>query len=416
VIRRKVAAAASALAALAAALAVHSANAQPQPNPVTFGAAVSLTGAQAKEGRLTQEGYDFWAHYVNAHGGLHIGTARRPVVIRYLDDMSSPPATARAVAKLIADDHIDFLFGPYGSAEAFAAAAVAEKNGVLMISSGGSAERIFNEGYHYVFGVQSPARKYLTGVVELAVRRTPRPQTAAISAASDAFSLEVQQGTIQSANDHGIKVVYAGRYTDDPASITTAALAIVATHPDIMLNAGHLQDAMALHRALEAAHADAKLYAYSVGPDTPEFRTSLGAAAEGVIGSAQWSPAVSYDGAAGFYRTALEYTAAFVAAVGHVPDYHNAEASAAGLAFTYAIEAAGSTDHDAVRDALAALNVTTFFGPIRFDGRGVNVYKPMVVNQIQNGRLVTIYPYRLANARPIYPVPAWSAVDSTAGH
>lgn len=408
----KLAASAGALVALFAALSVQLANAQAQPDPVTFGAAVSLTGAQAKEGRLTQEGYDFWARYVNAHGGLRIGKVHRPVVIRYLDDMSSPPATALAVAKLIADEHINFLLGPYGSAEAFAAAAVAEKNRILMISSGGSAERIFDEGYRYVFGVQSPARKYLTGVIEFAVRRTPRPQSVAISAASDAFSLEVQQGTIQSANDHGIRVVYAGRYSDDPASITAAAEAIVAKHPDIVLNAGHLQDAMALHRALEAAHANAKLYGYSVGPDTPEFRNALGAAAEGVVGSAQWSPAVNYDGAPGFYRTALEYTAAFVADAGRVPDYHDAEASAAGLAFTYAIEAAGSIDADAVRDALAALNVTTFFGPIRFDQRGVNVYKPMVVNQIQHGRLVTIYPYRLANAQPVYPAPAWTGNDS----
>jgi branched-chain amino acid transport system substrate-binding protein len=383
-------------------------------DPIVFGAAVSLTGAQSKEGRLTQEGYDFWARSVNAAGGIQIGDARYPVAIRYLDDSSSPPATALAAERLITDEHVNFLLGPYGSAQTFAAAAVAERHGVPMISSNGSAERIFDQGYRYIFGVQSPARKYLTGMIEFAVRRTPRPRTVAISAADDAFSREVQQGTVQSANDHGIRVVYAEHYSDDPASITAAAAAIVGKHPDIILNAGHLQDALALHRALEADNAGAKLYGYSVGPDTPEFRAALGTGAEGVLGSAQWSPAVSYYGVPGFYRTAPAYAAAFAREFGHAPDYHNADATAAGLAFAYALQAAHSTDRDAVRDALVQLNVMTFYGQIRFDARGVNMYKPMVVNQIQGGKLLTIYPYRLANARPIYPAPLTTARETAA--
>jgi branched-chain amino acid transport system substrate-binding protein len=376
---------------------------------IVFGAAVSLSGTQAKEGRLTQEGYDFWARYVNAHGGLRIGNVAYAVVIRYHDGMSKPPLTALAARSLITDGHVDFLLGPYGSAQTFAAAAVAEEHAVPLVASGGSAERTFNQGYRYVFGVQSPARKYLTGIIEFAVRRTPRPQTIAISAASDTFSREVQQGAVQSANDHGIRVVYAGRYTDDPASITSAAAAIVATHPDVLVNAGHLEDAMALHRGLIADKASANIYGYSVGPDTPQFRSSLGAAAQAVLGSAQRSPAVSYVGQAGFYRTARQYTAAFARQYGHDPDYHDAEATAACLAFEYALQTAQTVNRDAVRAALARLNVPTFFGQLKFDERGVNVYKPMVVNQIQGTRLVTIYPYRLAEAHFIYPAPAWNS-------
>jgi branched-chain amino acid transport system substrate-binding protein len=386
----------------------------PRGRTLLFGAAVSLSGAQSKEGLLTQEGYDFWARYVNADGGLIINGMRYPVAIRYLDDSSSPPATARAAETLISKEHIDFLLGPYGSAETFAAAAVAERHGVPLISSGGSAERTFNEGYRYVFGVQSPARKYLTGIIELAVRREPRPQTVAISAASDAFSREVQQGAVQSANDHGLHVVYADNYSDDPASITAAATAIVAKHPDVILNAGHLQDALILHRALESQGADAKMYGYSVGPDTPQFRTALGASAQAVLGSAQWSAAVNYRAEPGFYRTAQAYARAFSAQYGHAPDYHDAEATAAGLAYGYALQRAHSIERKAVRNALARLNVTTFFGQIKFDSRGINIYKPMVVNQIQDANLVTVYPYRLANARPIYPAPKSNTGETAA--
>lgn len=398
----------SALAALALTLLVrtpvHSA-----PRAIVFAAVVSLTGAQSNEGHLTQEGYDFWAHYANAHGGLRVGTLLYPVEIRYADDASNPAETATRLEGLISQEHIDFILGPYGSGPTFTAAAVAERHGIPMVVSGGAAENTFNQGYHYIVNVMSPARKYLVGIIEFSLRRTPRPSTVAISAANDAFSLEVQQGAVQSANDHGLRVVYADHYdAGDAASIGSAAAAIKAANPDIVLNAGHLQDALLMHRALKAQQVEAKLYGYTNGPDVPEFRNALGPDAEAVVGSAQWSPSVTYEGAPGFYRSARDYAAAFAAEYHHVPDYHNAEATAAGLAFQYALQRAGTINPSLVREALANLDVVTFFGLLKFDSRGVNVYKPMVVNQVQSGKLLTIYPYRLADAQPVFPAPRWT--------
>jgi branched-chain amino acid transport system substrate-binding protein len=372
-----------------------------------FVAVVSLTGSQSNEGQLTKEGYDFWKDYTNAHGGLRVGKETYAVDIRYADDTSVPSQTAALLESIVSEGHTDFILGPYGSAQTFMASAVAQRHGIPMVVSGGAAENTFNQGYRNIVDVMSPARKYLVGIIEFAVHRTPRPKTIAISAASDSFSLEVQQGAVQSANDHGLRVVYADHYSDDPASVTAAAVAIKASNADIVLNAGHLQDALQMHRALKAQHVAAKIYGYTIGPDTPGFRNALGGDAEGVLGSAQWSAAVTYAGAPGFYRTARDYAAAFSAKYHHEPDYHNAEATAACLAFQYAIQRAGTIDRTAVGSALMNLDVVTFYGLLKFDSRGVNAYKPMVVNQIQHAALVTIYPYRLANATPIFPAPVW---------
>jgi branched-chain amino acid transport system substrate-binding protein len=375
---------------------------------LVFGAAVSLTGSLSHEGTLTKEGYDFWMNYVNGHGGLRVGKQTYKIQIRYADDTSIPAVTATQLENLITQQHVDFILGPYGSAQTFRGAAVAERHGIPMVVSGGAAEATFNQGYRNIVDVMSPARKYLVGMIEYARRRNPQPRTIAISAASDPFSLEVQQGAVQSANDHGLRVVYADRYTDDPASVVAAVAAIKAAAPDIVLNAGHLQDALLMQRTLKEQHVQAKMYGYTIGPDVPEFRAALGNDAEEVLGSAQWSAAVTYVGAKGFYRTSREYAAAFAASFGHAPDYHNAEATAAALAFQYALVRAKSVNRAAVRTALAHLDVVTFYGQLKFDSRGVNAYKPMVVNQIQRAALVTIYPYRLANATPIYPAPPWN--------
>jgi branched-chain amino acid transport system substrate-binding protein len=116
---------------------------------------------------------------------------------------------------------------------------------------------------------------------------------------------------------------------------------------------------------------------------------------------------VKYKADPGFYRSAKDYAKAFAAVYHHQADYHNAESTAACLAFQYALEKAGTLDPAKVRDALSKLDVVTFYGILKFDSRGLNVYKPMVVNQIQNGKLVTVWPAGLAEAKAIWPAPPW---------
>jgi branched-chain amino acid transport system substrate-binding protein len=60
-----------------------------------------------------------------------------------------------------------------------------------------------------------------------------------------------------------------------------------------------------------------------------------------------------------------------------------------------------------VRSALAALDLQTFYGEIRFDSRGLNVFKPMEVEQVQDGLAVVVWPPAAATGRPRYPMPGW---------
>ena len=112
-----------------------------------------------------------------------------------------------------------------------------------------------------------------------------------------------------------------------------------------------------------------------------------------------------------FYLSVSDYVKAYQQKYGgsEPPDYHVAESTAACLAFQKAVENAGSLDPAKVRDALASLDVMTFFGEIKFDNRGVNVTKPMVVEQIQtDGKHHTVFPADVADKPAQYPTPAWS--------
>ena len=366
-----------------------------------------MTGAFSKEGGLTQEGYNFWKDWINAHGGIKVAGKSYKVDIKYYDDETNPQTSAKLAEKLINEDHVSFILGPYGTPSTFSVAAVVERYKVPMVEGNGAAERIFQQGYKYTFGVLAPAKRYLEGIVDLALHQKPAAQTIAISGANDAFSVEVAQGAADFAASHNVKVVYQSKYPAETTDVSSIVSAIKAANPDVILNAGHLQDALLLQKGLKEQNVLAKAYGYSVGPDTPDFRKSLGNDANDVFGGAQWSTTVKYKGAPGFISTAPEYAKLFAAKYGHEPDYHNAESTASCLAFQYAIEKANSLDPQKVRDALAGLDVVTFFGILKFDSRGLNVYKPMVTNQIQNGELLTVWPPAEAVKAAIYPTPPW---------
>jgi branched-chain amino acid transport system substrate-binding protein len=242
----------------------------------------------------------------------------------------------------------------------------------------------------------------------MALTLNPKPKTVAIATANDAFSTEVGQGAADYATAHGMTVVYQEKYPADTPDVSTVVAGIKAANPDVILNGGHLDEALLLERTLKEQNVNAKAVGYSVGPDTPDFRKTLGRDANYVLGGTQWSVTAKYKGAPGFIGDSKTYAAEFAKKYGHAPDYHNAESTATCLAFQYAIEKAGSLDPKAVRDALAALDVVTFYGILKFDSRGINVYKPMAVNQIQNGELMTVWPTGVQNAQPIYPTPPWN--------
>jgi branched-chain amino acid transport system substrate-binding protein len=374
---------------------------------LTFGAPLGLTGSLTKESALTQQGYDLWVDWINQQGGINVNGVKHPVKVKYYDDTSSANQSAVLMQKLITEDKVNFLLGPYGSAATATDAAIAEQNQVPMVEANGAAQAIFNQGYKYTFGVLSPANKYLQAVVDMAATLNPKPTTIAMLSADDNFSVEVADAIKTYAPTKGFQVVLYHKYKNGSTNLAAEVQAAKAASPDIVLNSGHLQEAIAINKAAKEQKLNAKVFAYSVGPSTPDFVTALGKDADYVYDGSQWTPQVKYKPS--FYLTEQQYVAAYhkkYPSAGD-PDYHVAESTAACLAFQKALENAKSTDPKKVRDALAALDVTTFFGQIKFDSRGINIYKPMVVEQIQGGQHHTVFPADVADVKAQYPTPPW---------
>jgi branched-chain amino acid transport system substrate-binding protein len=378
---------------------------------VVFGAAVSLTGKTSKEGEYTRDGYDFVIARINELGGLAVGGKKYRLEVKYYDDESKSERTAQLVEKLINEDKVNFILGPYGSAPAGTAAPICEKYRIPMVEANGAAESIFSRGYRYTFAVLSPAKLYLKGVIDLVLYRDPNAKTVAILGENEPFSKEVAAGAAQYAKEKGLEVVYQELYPAGTQDVSSLLTSIKGKHPDILLGAGHLQDSLLIVKQAKDLGLTPKAMGFSVGPSSPEFRASLKTAADFVFGSTQWTESLRYQGDDP-WKTPRAYADAFRAKNPQYRDipYQVAESSAAVLAFWRAIEKAGSLDPTRVRDALATLDLMTFFGQVKFDPRGINVYKPMAVEQLQpDGRKYTVWPASVAEKDALYPMVSWDS-------
>ena len=374
---------------------------------VTFGAAVSLTGKYAKEGEYVSNGYNLYVEEINKQGGIQVGDKKCKVALKVYDDESKADRSAQLVEKLITEDKVQFLLGPYGSGNTYATTAIAEKYQVPMVEANGAATKIFNRGFKYSFAVLTPAPYYLRGIIDLALDQDPNIKTVAIIAENGAFALEVAGGAKDYAEEKGLEVVYFDKYAKDAKDLSSLLTAIKAKNPDILLGAGHLQDTLLIVKQAKDLNLSPKVFGFSVGPTSPEFRKALGSDADYIFGGAQWTPELKIQ-SDDVFGTPQHFTELYKAKYGEMPPYQAAESAAALIAYQKAIEAAGSLDRQAVRDALAKLDYMSFYGKLKFNEQGMNVYKPMAVMQnYPDGNLYTVWPKDAATKPPIYPFKPW---------
>ncbi|MFG1998057.1 amino acid ABC transporter substrate-binding protein [Spirillospora sp. NPDC048911] len=368
---------------------------------LVLGAPYSNTGALAREGQLTKQGYDLCKETINAKGGVPVGGRKLKIDIRYSDDTSKADVAARIVDRLN-DDGVKLVLGPYGSASTAAAAPVVERNKQVMADAAGADDKIFQQGYKRSFAVLSPATEYAASMVkaidELAV---PKPKTIAFLSADDGFSKTVAEGGVAEARTRGYTVFPTEYFPAQATDVSAVLTKIKGKKPDVIVGSVHLVEGIAIIKQANELGVKPKMFAESVAPPTPDFRNTLRGLANGVIGSSQWTAEVK--GSEPFFGTAKDYAAAIQTKYGHPAQYHNAEATAACLALATAAQKAGSTEPDKVRDAMAALDTASFFGRIKFDATGQNKFKPMSVIQVQAGKVVTVWPKDAAAAKLSWP-------------
>ncbi len=398
------------VALLSAACSMSSAPREPKTgSPIVIGVPNAATGAYNVEGPLTEQGYELWADWANRRGGIEVQGVMHKVRMIYQDDQSSPQLSAQIAERMLTVDKVQFLLGPYGTPPAATVAAVAERHRMPVVLPSAGARQVFMQGFHYSFGILAPVDQYPAAVFEWELSQPPRPTTLAILTADDDASMLITQGTIAAATQKGIKVVYMQKYPAGTTNLYPLVQQAKAKNPDIFFNSGHFLEAVAADKAAKDLALDAKVLSFGVGPQQPEFVQALGPVADYTVTATPWAAQAKFKAAYG--PSSVEYVAAYRQKY-HLqtdPGFVTADATASGLALELAIVHANSLDPDRVRDALASLDVNTFYGRLKFDAEGQNTFHNVLVVQVLNGQVQTVWPTELASATGTWPTPTWEA-------
>jgi branched-chain amino acid transport system substrate-binding protein len=363
--------------------------------PIRFGASLSLTGTYAKLGKNQHEGYKLCEKDLNAKGGL-LG---RKVEFVVYDDQSTPATAVRLYEKLITEDKVDGIMGPYSSPVTEAAANVTEKYKKVMVSPLAATTSIFRKGRKYIFMVISPAEGYLEGLVDIAAKRGLK--TVAVVNEDTLFSKAAAAGAVELAKKKGLQLVFQEAYPKGNTDFSALLTKLKAANPDVLAAATYFDDAVALTRQMKELDVNPKMYGVTVGGDLPEFYDTLKQNAEYIYGATQWEHTLPYPGNQEFFDT---YKKDF----GHEPSYHSAAGYAGCAVYAEAVKRAGSLEADKVREQLLKLETKTLFGDYKVDQDGFQTAHKMVTFQWQGEKKVTVWPDDLAQAKPRFPTPPWT--------
>jgi branched-chain amino acid transport system substrate-binding protein len=370
---------------------------------IVLGSAISLTGKYATNGEHTQRGYDLGVKIINDAGGVKVGGKTYKLDVKYYDDESNSAKAAALAQRLIEQDGVQYMIGPYGSGLTIAIAPVTEKFGVPMVEANGASRALFTKGYKYLFAVLNSADQYLNSAVDLMADKK-KGATVALAFEQDSFSLDVKLGVMERIKANGMKVVIDDALPKELNDMTATLQKVKALKPDLLIVSGHSKGAMTAIKQMNDLKVDVNMLAMT-HCDAAAINKNLGGGGDYTLCAAQWHKSLSYKD--NYFGSGLDYAKLFESIYKYDPPYQAAESSAALLVYKEAFERANSFDKDKVRDALAKTDMQTFYGGIKFNDAGQNTSKPMVLFQVQDGKNNVVAPIKWAEAKLIYPIPKW---------
>ena len=378
---------------------------------IKIGYADPLTGTFGRDGNLVKDAYDFWAELVNSKGGIEVKGKKYPIELIVIDDRSIAAENAKFTEKLITEDKVDLILGGFGSDSVFAGSAVAEKYKYPLISGAASSDKLFERGFQYYFSTLGKATEEVRGCVDIVRILSPKPQTGAIVGSDILFTSLAAEGYKKYAAQNGIEIILFELFPITLQDYNSMLLKAKQKNPDILFVGSHLMVAMKMIRAMKEIDFTPKMVTFSYGPTVPDFVKSLSKDAEYVVAASEWAPSLSYRDP--LFGSARQFNENYFKRYGRYPDYVEAASAAGAYVMQMAIERLGITppikEGDRVRlmEELHKQNLMTFYGVVKFGADGANEAHPPVAVQVQNGKLVNVFPKEAAETAPWYPMKPW---------
>jgi branched-chain amino acid transport system substrate-binding protein len=395
-------AAAAALVAWTATTASGSGAASGQ-GPIKIGISLSLSGDFSDPGNAVKRGYELWASYVNAHGGI-LG---RKVSLEIKDDASNPNTAVSNYQTMITRDHVDLVFGPFSSLLTGPSAAVANRYGYAFLEPAGGGPKVFALHLHNIFFVQ-PAPVIRCGDSFVAYLKTlpksKRPKTASYASLDDPFSSPIADAMRAMLEKMGVKTVFKTIYPSETTDLTPVVAKAIAPKPDLIVGGTQSTDAYAQVKALAQAHYNPKFLFFSNGASSPlDFPKNVGAKnVNGIFSCADWTPNSPSHGNGTLVSSYVKKYGGTKFQI----DPSSAEAWGVGQLVQAVAAKTHSIDNKTIIATLHKGVWPTVEGNLSWDANGSPNGQDLLVEWI-HGRLLSVFPKQFALAKPVEPKPNW---------
>jgi branched-chain amino acid transport system substrate-binding protein len=377
--------------------------------PIVIGSTLALTGAFAPTGVIHQIVGEMFVDRLNANGGL-LG---RPVEWRLLDDESDQAQITPLYERLINQEQVDLIIGPYATPNIIAAVAVAERAGyVIPHHTAIHAPLLTYDCQFPGWSIDPEPDVYVSDLLFGMLAELPDPpQRVALVTNGSGSTLPMTEGFVEQgvgegmlgiAPNYGLDVVESLTYAPGNQEWGSIAAQLRDADADIVINNGLGVEAVGIIEAMEQLGYQPPMF-FTLFP-APGPMLGLGELGNGMLSVSLFEP----------NDALIEQYGAEVRGI--VEEYRE-RAEAAGLPYTAfetqataswntweilvgAVEGAGTTDQEELCAYLRDNGVqTTFNGPLTFDPAVNNFWDTNVgIKQIQDGDWVMVWPPERAAA------------------
>jgi len=309
--------------------------------PIKIGFFSPTTGFAAADGTSALQSAQLAVKIINEKGGV-LG---RPLELVYYDDAAKPDQASAIARKLIEQDKVVAAISGSYSGATRAAAPIFQEAGIPMLSAYAIHPEITKTG-DMIFRIGTLATVQGRVGAEL-VGKVLNVKKVAVLIVDNDFGISLTEGFKQHAADLGLEIVLEEKYPLGETEFRPILGKIKASGAEAVYATGYYNEAANLVSQAKDEGVTIPIIGQE-GYDSPKFIELAGPAAEGVIITTD----LNRDSERAMTRLFLEQ---YKAAYGEEADMVGASAFDAVMVLAYAINTAGSTEPQAIVDAIANL-------------------------------------------------------------
>ena len=369
---------------------------------IKVGAVVPLTGRYAALGAQVRAGYEIGVEQTNAAGGVTVGGKKMPIELTMLDDESDPTKTVARLETLATQGVVAYLGGA-GSDLHAAAASIGDKNRIPYLGIAFALNGIHKQGLRYLFSPfpKSPDLAKETFVLlDGSIPAAQRPTKVALLLERTDWGKEMGSAWESLAKQNGYQIVASGEYAPGAKDFSDLILKAKSAGAEAVFALPSPPDGMTIVKQMKELDFNPKAVVFIRAADPPVWSQNLGKDGDYFLLSPGWHFAARYPKVA-------EVNDAHQKRLNRPADPLVGPAYACVQILAEAITRAGSLDREKIRDAIAATNMTTVVGPVRFRPDGTGEVK-VFFQQWLKGKQELIWPKEFATAQFGYPAPPFS--------